>query len=125
MIMLNLYQEIIMDHYQNPRNKGLLENADFMHTQLNSSCGDEVTCTGIIKAQNIDQIAFSAKGCVICTASASLLSETVKNKSIDTLLALDKESIIAMLKMPLGPVRLMCGLLPLIALQKGLQTYTK
>jgi len=121
--MLNLYQEILMDHYRNPRNKRLLDQYDFSAEQRNSSCGDEVVFMGIMRNGMLTEVVFDGKGCVISQATASLLSEYAKNKSIDEILALDKDHIIAMIGMPLGPVRLQCGLLPLMALQKGIMEY--
>lgn len=124
-IMLNLYQEIIMDHYRNPRNHGLVEMHNFKGEQKNSSCGDEIRINGIVTNNILASIGFEGKGCVISQASASLLTELVKQKSLDTILSLDKDSILAMLAIPLGPVRLLCGLLPLKALQQGISEYQK
>lgn len=121
--MLNLYQEILMDHYRNPRNNGVLAECDFRAEQRNSSCGDEVIFTGIVRDNTLIDVAFQGKGCVVSQATASLLSEHVKNKTLDDILALDKDDLIAMLKMPLGPVRLLCALLSLTALQNGIREY--
>jgi len=121
--MLNLYQEIIMDHYKNPHNHGLLEAYDFNATKLNSSCGDEITVTGTIKDNTIQIITFEGKGCVISQATASMLTDYVRNKSLKTVLDLDKDDILAMLAIPLGPVRLLCALLPLQAIQNGIKEY--
>ncbi|HEX4069498.1 MAG TPA: iron-sulfur cluster assembly scaffold protein [Candidatus Babeliales bacterium] len=121
--MLNFYQEILMDHYRNPRNNGVIVEADFSAEQRNSSCGDEVLFTGTISDNALGRVLFKGKGCVISQAAASLLSEYVKNKSLDTVLGLDKDDLIAMIGMQLGPVRLLCGLLPLTALQNGIRDY--
>lgn len=119
--MLNLYQEILMDHYRNPRNNGVLAQCDFHAEQRNSSCGDEVVLMGIIADNILTDVTFQGKGCVISQATASLLSEQVKNKTLDEILALDKDDLTAMLKMQLGPVRLLCALLSLTALQNGVK----
>jgi nitrogen fixation protein NifU and related proteins len=121
--MLNFYQEVLMDHYRNPRNHGVIEQCDFRAEQRNSSCGDEVLFTGVIADNVLCNVLFTGKGCVISQAAASLLSEHVKNQSLETILALDKDDLIAMLGMPLGPVRMLCGLLSLTALQRGIQDY--
>jgi nitrogen fixation NifU-like protein len=121
--MLNFYQEILMDNYRNPRNNGIIEGAHFSAEQRNSSCGDEVLCTGIINNNVLGDVLFKGKGCVISQATASLLSEYAKTRSLDALLALDKDDITAMIGMQLGPVRLLCGLLPLTALQNGIRGY--
>jgi nitrogen fixation NifU-like protein len=123
--MLNFYQEQLMDHYRNPRHNGVIDGADFSSEQRNSSCGDEVLFTGIISNDMLCDVLFKGKGCVISQATASLLSEHAKNKSLDTILALDKDNLTAMIGMPLGPVRLLCGLLSLTALQAGIRDYKK
>lgn len=125
MRMFNLYQEILMDHYRNPRNNGVINRCDFRSEQRNSSCGDELFFTGIIKNNRLAEVLFKGKGCVISQATASLLSEMTKNKSLDAILALDKNDLIAMIGMQLGPVRLLCGLLSLTALQSGIVDYKK
>ena len=121
--MLNVYQEIVMDHYRNPRNNGIIDKTDFCSEQRNTACGDEICFTGRISDNILVDVAFKGKGCVISQATASLLSEHVKNKSLETIVALDKDDIIAMLAMPLGPVRLLCSLLSLTALQCGIKEY--
>ena len=123
--MLNFYQEILMDHYRNPRNNGVIDQCDFRAEQRNSSCGDEVSFTGAINNNTLCDVLFTGKGCVISQATASLLSEYAKNKSIDAILALDKDNLTAMIGMQLGPVRLLCGLLSLTALQNGINDYKK
>ena len=123
--MLNFYQEVLMDHYRNPRNNGVIEGADFSCEQRNSSCGDEVLYTGLIKDNKLGDVLFQGKGCVISQATASLLSEYAKNNSLEAILKLDKDDIVAMIGMQLGPVRLLCGLLPLTALQNGIRDYQK
>ena len=121
--MLNLYQEILMDHYRAPHNQGLLDCYDFCAEQRNSSCGDEVVMTGKVSENELIALGWVGKGCVISQSAASILSEYIKNKSLEDISALDKDDLIAMLGMQLGPVRLLCGLLPLMALQKGIGEY--
>jgi len=123
--MLNFYQEVLMDHYRNPRNNGVIDVCDFRAEQRNSSCGDEVLFTGVIKDNILLDVLFKGKGCVISQAAASLLSEFAKNKSLEAILVLDKDDLTAMIGMPLGPVRLLCGLLSLTALQCGINEYKK
>ena len=121
--MFNFYQELLIDHYRNPRNNGIMDVCDFRAEQRNSSCGDEVLFTGIVKDNMLIEVLFKGKGCVISQATASLLSEYAQHKSLETIIALDKDALIAMIGMDLGPVRLQCGMLPLMALQSGIQGY--
>lgn len=121
--MLNLYQELLMDHYRTPHNRGALDCYDFCFIQRNSSCGDEVVVMGIISENKVVSIGWVGKGCVISQATASILSEYIKNRSLDDILALDKDDLVAMIGMSLGPVRLLCGLLSLTAVQCGVREY--
>ncbi|MEX0940480.1 MAG: SUF system NifU family Fe-S cluster assembly protein [Candidatus Babeliales bacterium] len=122
---MNLYREILMDHYRHPRNRGQLEKPDFSSGQFNPSCGDQVSFEGMVNNDIITQVKFTGKGCVISQASASLLSELIEGKSIEDALALNKEDMQKLIGMQLGPMRLKCALLPLEALQQGLQNYKK
>ena len=125
MDMFDFYQEQLMDHYRNPRNKGIVDQPDFYAEQRNSSCGDEVLFTGLIKNNVLLEARFTGKGCVISQATASLLSEHACGKTLDAILVLDKDDLTAMIGMQLGPVRLLCGLLSLTALQSGIRDHKK
>ena len=121
--MMNLYQELLMDHYRYPRNRGTLENPDFTSLHHNPSCGDSVQFAGHVKKNQVVSLVFQGRGCVISQATASLLSDTVTNKNIADICALDKDFVLSMIGMQLGPTRLKCALLPLQALQEGVATY--
>jgi nitrogen fixation NifU-like protein len=69
------------------------------------------------------EIAFDGVGCVISQATASLLAEHVKEKPLELILALNTQTIVALIGMDLGPTRLKCALLSLYALQEGVTTY--
>jgi nitrogen fixation protein NifU and related proteins len=122
-IMLNLYQEELMDHYRYPRNHGQLPHPDFTSGQFNPSCGDKVAIQGCIEGQKLTQLAFEGAGCVISLATASMLTEQVKDKSLEDINKLDKDFILGMIGMSLGPTRLKCALLPLEALKTGIKNY--
>ena len=76
----NLYRQVIMDHYKNPRNKGL-KGYDHLHIK-NPSCGDDITVEVKIKNGIIEEINHTGSGCSICCSSASVLSETLKGKTV-------------------------------------------
>lgn len=76
-----LYQELILDHYRKPRNKGKLENADATIEMRNPLCGDEVDLQVIYAGDSIDDLKFSGRGCSISQASASMMTQIVKGKS--------------------------------------------
>ena len=77
----NLYKQVIFDHYKNPRNKGL-KGYDHVHLR-NPSCGDDITVEIKIKDGVIEEINHAGSGCSICCSSASVLSETLKGKTVD------------------------------------------
>jgi nitrogen fixation NifU-like protein len=76
-----LYQELILDHYRKPRNKGKLENADATIEMRNPLCGDEVDVQFIFNGDSIGDVKFSGRGCAISQASASMMTQIVKGKS--------------------------------------------
>lgn len=92
----NLYKQVIFDHYKNPRNKGL-KGYDHVHLR-NPSCGDDITVEVKINDGVIEEINHDGTGCSICCSSASVLSETLKGKTIDEA----KELILNFYNMMLG-----------------------
>ncbi len=80
----DLYQEVILDHGKNPRNHGVLEKYDHEAEGYNPMCGDKLTVYVKVNQDDIiDDISFEARGCAISIASASIMSEIVKGKTID------------------------------------------
>src|SRR5689334_16386152 len=121
---MNIYKELLQDHYHHPRNKEKLDKSDFSSNQENPSCGDSVQFQGIIKDNALLKVTFTGTVCVISQATASLLTEFVRNKVITEILAFDVTTILNLIGMQLGPVRVKCALLPLQALQTGLQDFS-
>lgn len=76
-----LYQEMILDHYRKPRNKGTLENADRSIAMRNPLCGDEVDLQVTLSQGGIADVKFTGRGCSISQASASMMTQLVKGKS--------------------------------------------
>lgn len=116
----SIYREIILDHYQNPRNRGTLDPNDYTYEDSNPLCGDEVRIDVRVKGDAIDDIAFSGQGCAISQASASILMELVEGKSLDDVKQLGKEELLEELGIELSPARLKCALLSLKVLKAGL-----
>jgi len=122
--MDDLYRENILDHYRYPRNKGHLENPDIHYHDVNPFCGDELTLELKVEDDRIVDVAFEGKGCAISMASASMLTEEIEGEEIegmtlDEVKALDKDFIVEMLGIEIGPVRLKCALLSLKVLKAG------
>ena len=82
-IYKDLYQQLIIDHNQNPRNFSKLENASHSADGHNPLCGDEITVSLIEKNGIIENIAFLGSGCAISKASASIMTSTLKGMKIE------------------------------------------
>ena len=79
----NLYREIIMDHYKNPRNKGLINDKSYITCHIkNPSCGDEINIESKVENGIITDIRQDGVGCSICCANASILSQVVKGMKV-------------------------------------------
>ncbi|HEY5639213.1 MAG TPA: SUF system NifU family Fe-S cluster assembly protein [Dehalococcoidia bacterium] len=79
----DLYREIIIDHYRNPRHKGHLSAPSACHEGVNPLCGDEVTVEVALDGEALGEIAYSGSGCSISQSSASMMTEAVAGKSVD------------------------------------------
>lgn len=123
--MSDLYQEIILDHYRNPRNHGTIEHPTHQARALNASCGDKLQMDIIVKNDMIEVVRFSGVGCAISQASASLLTEAVIGKSVTNALSLEPKDSLALLGVTLSPSRIKCGLLSLETLKKTLHSQIK
>ena len=78
----DLYKEVILDHYKNPRNKGELPGAELSSSKNNPLCGDEITVLAHVDGGAVTEVAFLGSGCSISQASASMMTEAVKGKSV-------------------------------------------
>lgn len=123
--MSDIYQEIILDHYRNPRCHGTLEHPTHRAKALNASCGDKLQMDIIVKDDIIEEVRFSGVGCAISQASASLLSETITGKKVEEALVMEPKDVLALLGVTLSPSRIKCGLLSLETAKKTLSTPKK
>jgi nitrogen fixation protein NifU and related proteins len=80
-MMRELYTQVIMDHYQRPRNQGTLEGADLEEHLLNPLCGDEVTVYADLRDGKVADVKFDGRGCSISQASASMMTERLMGRS--------------------------------------------
>jgi len=133
--MQSFYKEIVLDHYQRPRNRGELENADIEEHLNNPLCGDEVTIYAELKDGEIARVAFTGRGCSISQASASMMAERLEGKSSEEAEA-EIESFLEMMRTEereeLGdlaalkgiiqtPNRIRCATLAWDAMRRGLK----
>lgn len=116
---MNIYQEELLDHYENPSNYGTLPNPDISHTEDNPLCGDQIRIDLVVEDDSVKAVKFCGHGCTISQAAASMLTEAIEGKSLDEIKKLTKDDILDMIGIPLGPVRLKCALLALKVLKAG------
>jgi nitrogen fixation protein NifU and related proteins len=118
----DLYREIILDHYKNPRGYGVIEGADAQAEGQNPLCGDEVSIFVLFAAdgETIGDVKFRGRGCAISQASTSMLMEMVKGRRAGEVAAMPKEELLGEVGIPLTPVRLKCALLGLGVLKVAL-----
>ena len=116
-----MYREQILDLYKNPRNFGTLENANRKHRAHNPLCGDDITMQFFVKDGKVEEVKFKGKACAICTASASLVTDALKGKDVESVLKMTKEQLLELLGVEISQVRLKCALLPLEAAHKAIQ----
>jgi nitrogen fixation protein NifU and related proteins len=112
--------DLILDHYENPRNKGVIENASLDSQRINLGCGDVVRITANLDVQGrITEIAFDGQGCTISQAAASLFTEYALGKPIAEVLAQARDELIALMGEQTVMQRINCVTLALDALRDG------
>jgi nitrogen fixation NifU-like protein len=123
--MDDMYREVILDHYKHPHNAGTLDQPDVSHEDSNPLCGDRVRIDLQIEDGIIIDVRVLGRGCAISQASASLLTDEIRGKSLDEVRALGKDDLLDLIGIPLdkNPVRIKCALLPLKTLKAGVYEY--
>ena len=118
--MDDLYREIIIEHYKNPSYRGHLDPHDISFADNNPLCGDHIEITLRTNDKGfVTDARFDGHGCAISQASADLLIESVIGKPLEDVKKLNKQNILDLLGIDLGPVRLKCALLSLKVLKAG------
>lgn len=133
-----LYRSVIMDHYKTPRNKGVIDDGTMTVDMNNPTCGDAIRLTLDVQDEIVQDAKFDGEGCSISLASASMMTEAIKGKSIENALEMSEEFS----KMMLGedydipeengdiealsgvsqfPARIKCATLTWKALEKGVK----
>jgi len=111
---MDLYPQVLMDHYENPRNQGNLIGDDIITSKdSNATCGDVVQFYLKVKNGIIIEVKWEGTGCAITTASASKLSEFIKAKKIDDIKNMDENELVKIgINFEVNPGRLKCLTLP-------------
>jgi len=116
---MDMYRQIILDHYKHPRNFGHLPHASSSAYTYNATCGDKIEMEIKVTDKNITDVRFSGTGCAISQAAASMLTEKVKGMKRSGVMKLNGKDILDMLGTALTPSRMKCATLPLEVLQKA------
>jgi len=118
--MDDLYREQIIERYKNPQFRGHLDPHDIQFEDDNPLCGDHIEITIRVNGDDkVTEAAFEGKGCAISQASADLLVESIHGKPLEEIKHMNKEDVLELLGIDLGPVRLKCALLSLKVLKAG------
>ncbi len=121
---MDLYAEIILDHYQNPHHAGALEQPTVSAQDSNPLCGDKLQLDlRLDETGRILDVGFVGEGCAISQASASMLTDELIGKTLNEAEQLSNEDVYAMIQVPLSPARTKCALLSLSTLKKGILNY--
>lgn len=138
MALDDLYREVILDHYAHPRNRGRLEPSDIAAKGANPLCGDELALFVRVGGGRVEEVRFEGRGCSISQASASMMTEAIKGKTLDEVRALiarfkgmmhgqeptdDLGDLVALQGVRKFPVRIKCATLSWIALEQGLDEH--
>ena len=137
MALDEIYKEVILDHYKNPRNKRDLPGAELSCTRNNPLCGDEITVLVREEGDTIAEVTFQGAGCSISQSSASMMTEAVTGKPVADALALAAEfrgmmagevepdgdgfgDMVALKGVVKYPIRIKCAVLAWDVLQEAL-----
>ncbi|ALC89469.1 nitrogen fixation protein NifU [Bacillus sp. FJAT-18017] len=132
-----LYRRVIMDHYKNPRNKGVIEDGSLTVNMNNPTCGDRIQLTMNVEDGIVTESKFEGEGCSISMSSASMMTQAIKGKPIEDALKLstifsdmmqgkdyddsfDLGDIEALSGVSKFPARIKCATLAWKAMEKGL-----
>lgn len=119
--MDNLYRDEILDHYKNPRNFGDLTDPSIVYEESNPLCGDQILLQLKVEGEKVIAVKFKGQGCAVSTASASILTDYIKGRTLAELEKIRGEDVLSLLGLEnLSPARLKCAFLPLEALKHAL-----
>ena len=120
----DIYHEMIVDYSRNPVNFGEIEDHDVTFHDSNPLCGDSIDIDMKINDDKVTDIKFHGRGCAICMACSSVLTEITKGKSLEDVRKIEKNDVLSELGLEhLQAVRIKCALLSLKVLKSALYTY--
>ncbi len=116
------YSDKVMDHFRNPRNVGVIDNADGVGKEGNPMCGDIMELSIMVKDETIVDAKFRTFGCGAAIATSSMITEMIKGKSIDDALKISNKAVAQALD-GLPPKKMHCSVLAADALKKAVDDY--
>ena len=118
--MDDLYRDYILEHYRHPHNFGVIETPDLRWEGANPLCGDRITMMLTVRDGRIADVAFTGRGCAISQASASLLTDELRGRTLDEAAGMTPDDVLDLLGIEISPARLKCALLSLETLEHAL-----
>ena len=115
--MDDLYRDYILEHYRRPHNFGVIDEPSATFEGANPLCGDRITMQLGVKDGVVAQVGFTGRGCAISQASASLLTDEVKGKPVETVADIRADDLLDLLGIEISPARLKCAMLSFDSLQ--------
>ncbi|MHB1314789.1 MAG: Fe-S cluster assembly scaffold protein NifU [Christensenellales bacterium] len=119
-----MYSEKVMDHFSNPRNVGVIENADGIGEVGNARCGDIMKMFIKVEGDTIVDIKFQTFGCGAAIATSSMATEMVKGKTLDEALSVTNKAVAEALD-GLPPVKMHCSVLAEDGIKAAIEDYKK
>jgi len=116
----DLYRDYILEHYRHPHNFGVIEAPDLRWEGANPLCGDRITMMLTVLDGRIADVAFTGRGCAISQASASLVTDELRGKTLDEAAAMTPDDVLDLLGIEISPARLKCALLSLETLEHAI-----
>jgi len=118
--MDDLYRDEILEHYRNPHNFGTLDEPTLVKEGSNPLCGDRITLMLTINdAGDVEDVAFTGRGCAISQASASMLTDEIKGKSLTQIATTNRQNVLDNLGIEISPARMKCAMLGLKVLKSA------
>jgi nitrogen fixation NifU-like protein len=118
--MDDLYRDYILEHYRRPHNFGVLDDPTAQYEGSNPLCGDRITMMLGLSDGIVERVAFTGRGCAISQASASLLTDEIKGKTLGEVMAFGADDLLDLLGIDISPARLKCAMLSHETLNKAL-----
>jgi len=119
---MDIYRQEILDHFKHPRNFGEIKKATHKGMDRNTSCGDIIEMSLVLKKGRVKEVMFKGEGCAVSMAGASMLTEKIKGKKVEEIVKMGDKDIEKMLNIKISSARKKCAELGLLVCQKSLKT---